>query len=146
MLVGTAAVAALACGGGGGGGGPVDPDNPLNIGGTYSFSETQTDSEHDISCNNAGTLVLNQTGTNFNGTFAQQGICTGPGGSVDNSGQGPITGGRISGRSISFEAPFCEYDGQASGDPVNRLSGSLDCAIVDAGETFNFAGTWQASR
>lgn len=137
-------VAFLACGGDGNGS-PTAPRVP-SIAGVWNFSETFTDQVHSISCSNQGTFNISQSGSTFTGTFSQTGVCTGPGGSFDNSGSGNISGGQISGQTVSFQVPFCQYQGTLSGDPPHRMSGTVSCSFQEAGETFNFAGNWQASR
>ena len=125
--------------------GPTGPDIK-QIGGTYTYSESTTDAAHNISCNSVGTLIIVQSGTNFSGTTTSTSTCTGPGGAMDFSGAGTISGGTISGNSITFQAPFCQIQGTVSGDPVNSMSGTSTCTFQEAGETFTFNGTWQASR
>jgi len=139
MFVGSA----LAACGGGDGTGP----GLLSLGGSWSYSETLTDQVHSISCNDAGTVNITQTNSTFTGTFNQTGLCTGPGGSADNSGSGSVTGGQVNGSNVSFQVPFCQYQGTASGgNPPNRMTGTLSCSTQESGTTFNFSGTWQASR
>lgn len=132
----------LACGGGDGGTGP----GLLSISGVWTYGETLNDQVHGISCNDEGTLNLGQSGSTFTGSFSQTGTCTGPGGSVDNSGSGSISGGQISGNNVSFRSPDCQYQGTLSGNPPNGVTGSVSCSVQDGGETFNFTGNWQASR
>jgi hypothetical protein len=148
------------------------------IGGVWNYSETRNDQVHSISCNDTGTLnlthsgdILNPDGTligaTFTGTLNQTGVCTGPGGSSDNSGSGIVFDGRVSlgqvvGTNVSFSfrfpVPFCsgvrEYGGAFSygsgnygvGGQSNRMSGTSLCTSQEAGETFNFTGNWQASH
>lgn len=135
-------VGTAACGGGDGTGPSL-----LSLAGVWNYSETLTDQPHSISCNDAGTISVTQSNSTFTGTFTQTGLCTGPGGSVDNSGSGAVTGGQISGSNVSFQVPFCQYQGSLSGgNPPNRMTGTLSCSFQEAGVTYNFSGTWQASR
>lgn len=147
-LIGTVLLAATFIGcGGGDGGGPTDPTTTPNIAGTWNFSATLNDTQHSISCNNSGSMNLSQNGTTFTGTFNQQGTCSGPGGSFDNPATGSISGGQINGRSISFQVPFCQYNGTlGSGANPNTVSGGGNCTLIEQGITFNFTANWQASR
>lgn len=130
-----------------GGESSTQPSGPANIAGTWNFSESKTDTEHSISCNNSGTMTINQSGSTFSGTYSTTGSCTGPGGSIDNSGTGSISGGQINGSSISFQIDFCEYSGtMSSSDSPNTMEGNGSCSFQEAGETFNFDATWQAGR
>lgn len=115
-----------------------------NIGGTWEFSSSMTDTQHSISCNAVGNVVMSQSGSTFTGSGNQQGSCTGPGGAFDNSGSITITGGQINGSSVSFQSPFCQYQGTI--ESSNRMNGTTSCSFQDAGTTFTFSGTWQASR
>lgn len=133
-----------ACGGDGDGG-PAAPSVP-NIAGIWNYSETLTDAVHSISCNDTGTLNILQSGSTFTGTYSQTGVCSGPGGAIDNSGSGTVSGGQISGNSVSFFTDFCQYQGTLSGSPPNRATGGGSCTFQEAGVTFNFAISWQASR
>lgn len=127
----------LACG---------DAVGPEDIAGVWNYSETTTDAVHSISCSNTGTINITAAGSGFTGTFNQTGVCTGPGGALDNSGSGNVSGGQVSGKNVSFQVPFCQYQGSFSGSPPNRMTGTSSCTIQEAGEAFNFSGTWQASR
>jgi alpha-tubulin suppressor-like RCC1 family protein len=127
----------LACGGG-------DATGPaaLNVAGVWNFSETLHDPVHGVTCNDQGTLDIGQSGSTFTGSFSQTGTCTGPGGPVDNSGSGSISGGQISGNNVSFRSSPCQYQGTLSGQPPNRITGSASCSS----QPFNFTGNWQAAR
>lgn len=143
ILVSGLVVASLGCGGDGTG------PSVLSLAGTWTYSESFSSQapNQGISCNNTGTINLVQSGSTFTGNFNQTGLCTGPGGSEDNSGSGSVTGGQINGSQVSFQVPFCQYQGTASGgSPPNRLNGTSFCTIQISGVNVNFAGTWQASR
>ena len=138
----------LACGGDGdgvtgtaGGGGGV-----ANIAGTWNFSDNISSAAVGISCNSAGTVTLNQSGSTFTGTVnATSGTCTDSFGTVvDNTGTQSITGGQINGTNITFQIPFCQLSATLSG--TNRISGAETCTIDVAGQPINFTGTFQASR
>lgn len=128
---------------GGDDGGSTGPD-PVSVGGTWQFSSSMTAAQAPITCTATGTVAITQNGNTFNGQGQQQGACTFPGGSTDTSGPVSITGGQINGSSVSFEAPFCQYQGTIEGS--NRMSGNHSCTIQSAGTTYNFSGTWQTSR
>lgn len=144
-ILGAATLASLvaACGGSS----STAPAPTPSVSGTWNYSETQNDSQHSISCDNSGTITINQSGTTFTGSYTQQGTCTGPGGTADNSGAGNVSGGQITNRNVSFQADYCKYTGSVgSGDAPNTMSGTGTCTLTSSGTTYNFDVTWQASR
>jgi hypothetical protein len=122
------------------------PREVVQVGGLWEFGESMTDQAHDISCTASGTVQISQSGDQFSGTAEQEGTCSGPGGTIDNSGTGNITGGQVNGDDVSFQTPLCQYVGQASGSPSNQMQGTSTCSFDNAGTTFTFSGTWQAGR
>lgn len=134
-----------ACGGGDGGTGP---SGPINIAGAWSYSDNTSSSLAGISCNSAGTVVISQSGSSFTGTVqATQGVCTDSfGGVIDNTGSSTVTGGQINGNQVSFQVPFCQFQGVVSGNPPNQMSGTQSCTIAISGVNVTFTGTWLASR
>ncbi len=139
-----AAIALGACGGDGG----TSPSEIPNISGSWNFSENISEPVTATSCNSAGTAQITQSGSQFSGTInATSGVCSFADGRItDNTGTNTISGGQITGTSVSFQIPFCQLDGTISGSPPNRLSGSETCSLDVAGTTLTFTGTWQASR
>ena len=145
LLAAVAAALVAACGGDGGG---TTGPQTLNISGTWTFSDNISSATAGISCNSSGNATLTQSGSNFTGTVnATTGVCTDSfGGSVDNTGTQSVTGGQISGTSVSFQVPFCQLSGSVSGNPANAMSGSETCTLDIGGTSYQFTGTWQASR
>ena len=120
----------------------------LQIGGNWQFSNQVSSSTAIISCSSSGTAALTQTGSNFTGIInATQGICTDSfGNTTDNTGVEQVSGGQVNGTSVSFQVPFCQASGTISGDPPNQMSGTESCTLAIEGRSFQFTGTWQASR
>lgn len=126
-----------------------DPAAPevLNIGGNWSYTESISNSSISFSCQNEGTMTINQDESNFTGSVNQTGVCTdGQGNTYDNSGSGSIGGGQISGEQVSFSAGGCDYNGSISGSPPNRLSGSVSCTVAISGTNYVFTGTFTATK
>lgn len=126
-----------------------DPTEPeiRDISGSWSYTESFSSSSAGFSCQNEGTVVISQNGSNFSGTYNQEGVCSDSSGNLyDNSGSGSISGGQIDGTRVSFNAGSCSYDGSVTGSPPNRLSGSVNCTIAAGGQNYLFTGNWQASR
>ncbi len=129
----------LACGGNDGG--PTGP----TVTTAYVFRETLTDQTDQITCNDRGTITIASSGSSFTGNLKQTGSCTGPGGTVDNSGSGSVTGGRVQTTTIQFDAGGCHYVGATVGDPMNGASGAPFCTFKEGGQTLTFNGAWHLS-
>jgi hypothetical protein len=131
----------------GGGGSPTEPQ-VLSIAGTWTFSDNMSNAASGISCTATGTVTISQSGTNFTGSVtATTGVCTDSfGNAIDNTGTQSLTGGQISGNSVSFQLPFCQYNGTVSGNPANAMSGTQTCTLDVGGISYQFTGTWQGSR
>lgn len=139
--LGVIAVFALtACGGSG----PSEPEIPDLSGAAWTFSSSMIAPQFGISCAGTGTGTFNQSKGTFTGTVVQEGACSGPNGTIDNSGTSQITGGQIDGDQLSFQASFCAYTGTISGS--NQMSGKSQCYMRWVGLTVKFTGQWQASR
>ena len=121
-------------------------EEPLALAGLWQFSEILTSETHDIGCNSSGSVILSQAGASFGGTVQVESTCLGPGGSIDNSGEGAITGGQISGNIVTFQIPFCSYQGRIIGSPPVRITGTATCTYQLAGERVEFQAEWQAGK
>jgi hypothetical protein len=120
----------------------------LQLAGSWNYSDNISSSSAGMSCTSAGTVTVNQTGSNFSGSAnATSGVCTDSfGGSIDNTGVSSITGGQVSGSQVSFQVPNCQFTGAVSGNPPNSMSGTETCTLAVSGTNYTFTGTWQASR
>lgn len=129
------------------GGDSTAPSGPVSIGGIWSLSANISNQPLATSCQASGTITVNQSGTSFSGTTTGTTVCTGPGGTQTGSAAGTVSGGQISGSSISFiDDSGCNYQGTVSGNPANRVQGSVTCTLAINGTAYQFTGTWQASR
>lgn len=125
------------------------------------MTESFADEAHGISCESVGTLVISQSsgesgpatpGSTFVGNLENSNDCIGLDGPFTYLGEGDISIGTImvDKQSISFDANLndaeCRYNGtvHADGGFVSDMAGALTCTLVQAGVTFNFAGTWEA--
>ena len=124
--------------------GPTEPE--IDLSGTWQFSGSFSNAELAVSCNGSGTVTIAQSGNNLSGTAIQEGTCNGPGGVVDNSGAGSLTGGQLTGSTVTFQWDECSYTGVVSGSPANRMTGSTSCTIALLGQNYLFTGQWQAGR
>lgn len=125
---------------------PTEPEI-LNIEGTWSYSESFSSSSAELSCQADGTIAISQDGSNFTGSFNQQGVCTDSEGTVyDNSGSGTVEGGHLEGNQALFSTGSCDYTGTSSGNPPDRVSGSVSCIIAVEGANYDLTGTWTATR
>ena len=122
--------------------GPGGP--PPAIAGAWAFGQRLTGGGS--SCANHGTVTISQNGSSFTATYSQTGFCSGPGGTVDNSGFGDITNGRLNGAAVQFSLPGCSYRGNVVGDPPDGATGTVTCAIAVNGQSVDFTGTWHVSH
>jgi alpha-tubulin suppressor-like RCC1 family protein len=122
--------------------GPGGP--PADLAGAWAFAQRLTGGGS--TCKNNGSVTITQDGSSFTANYAQTGFCTGPTGSIDNSGSGQITNGRINGTHLQFGIPGCTYRGDAVGTPPDGATGSVTCQISVSGQPVNFTGTWRVSH
>jgi hypothetical protein len=128
------------------GGDSNSPPDDANIGGRWAFSRTMSDPAHGLSYVGSGEAVISQSGNQFSGTFDEEAVLSGPGGTIDASGSGSFGSGQIDGNAMSFNAGTCGYNGTASGSPTNRMEGNVSCTLDVQGQRITFAGEWQAGR
>jgi len=134
--------AALACGGEN----PAAPAGPpARIDGDWYYGEHFSDQANQITCRDSGVISVAQAGDGFGALVVVNGTCVGPGGSFPFSDSGAVTGGHVSGNTVTFTAPGCSYSGTAHGTPPSSVSGSLSCTQTDQGVTLTLTGTWQAT-
>jgi len=142
------ASAFLVAGCGGSSDSPTGPTTQ-NIGGTWALQGTLSNASLAVTCNVVSTVDLFQSGTNFTGQVSNSSDqCTGPGGTASSTGgeDGALTGGQISGSSMSYADASCSYSGVITGAPTNRVHGPATCVFNINGTNYTFTGTWQLSR
>jgi len=127
-----------------GGSDSAAPNEDAEVSGRWNFNETM--SSNPLSYVGSGTITLSGT-AQFSGSLSEQAVVTGPGGALEI----PMTtvsiqGGQVDGRRVSFQAGTCDYQGTASGNPTNRLDGSVSCDLDIGGQPFRFTGSWQAGK
>ncbi len=120
--------------------------NLVDVTGHWEFVEEFSDPVHQVTCADTGGYDIIQTVDGFAGTYGQRGACRGPGINADNADSGLVTEGHVAGRTIRFKAPNCEYSGRVPNETDNNVSGHVACTIGDANITYEFTGTWAASR
>jgi hypothetical protein len=123
------------------------PNSTRDVNGNWTLAATYNSAQLQTTCTLNGSVSIAQTGTTFTGQVSGSvASCTGPGGTTSGSGDGPITGGQISGNTLSYSDVECTYTGTISGSPANRVDGSVSCNVAIGGTTYPFNGTWQISR
>jgi hypothetical protein len=130
----------------GGDGGPADPGDAPNIEDSWAFVESYADAAQTLSCTNEGILDLNQTNATFVGLGFQTGTCQTPGGTLDNTGQGEITTGRVSSTAVTFTFGDCDYRGTMFGSPLDSLAGTVQCRATVGNEILRLHGTWSGLK
>ncbi len=116
----------------------------MDLTGEWNFTEQLTGrhQQRAMTCSDTGSYVFTQSGADVDGASAQIGTCVGPLTARDNTQwPTPIATGRLSSTRVSFRVePDCRYEGDVTGPPAARLSGTVTCA--DFQDTT--AGTWEA--
>jgi hypothetical protein len=123
------------------------PNSTWSIAGLWHYNYSFSSTEAGLSCSSQGTATLHQSGANFTGTAtATDTHCTDQTGTYDYTGVQQISGGQISGITVSFQMPGCRFTGTMSGSPANQMRGRQTCTFASSGSEYEFAGSWQASR
>ena len=121
---------------------------PLNINGTWQYSDRFSSGQLLVACTSNATLNVTQEGSTFTASVSSgTQSCTGPNGTTSVSLAGvTFQGGQITGSTVTFASGTCNFSGASSGNPVNQLSGGETCTILVSLTSYNFDGHWQASR
>ena len=98
-----------------------------------------------------GRFTLREVSSHFSGTGRQWGSCqtskgTSYEGPLADSLPYPVIEGVSNERTISFKTSICEYEGSFEPGNPNRITGSGRCNYQVNGQTYTFAGLWQADR
>lgn len=124
-----------------------NPDGPVDIEGTWTWSAEFGNDEIDLTCTASGGATIEQSGSQFSGQIVNgTGTCTGAGGSGPFDPNGPIVNGTIDDDNVAFADAFCDYSGVATGDPVDEVDGDMDCVFIIEGESVETTGTWEMAR
>ena len=116
----------------------------IDLAGEWNFTE-QVSGRHQqraLTCSDTGSYLFTQSGADIGGTTAQIGTCVGSLTGRDNT-QWPtrLAHGRLSSTHVSFRNdPGCLYEGDVTGPPAARLSGTVSCASFQD----TTSGTWEA--
>ena len=126
------------------------PSGPPDISGQWTVTLNISNSQLSASCSAQGVVInFTQTGSSFSGVAASGSQTCSVLGTVNTSSLVGTswTGGQINGSSVSFNsAGGCSIIGSVSGNPPNRMSGTVNCPIEISVTTYAFTGTWNASR
>jgi hypothetical protein len=145
----------LACGG-------DDPSGPsqVDIAGTWqiTFSNLSTTG---VSCNSdPGTMSLSMSGATFSGIYGPIILsCTTGSGAFQDTLQGVVANGAVSGRAVSFDldSPEFHQGGETSAclpgecdipSPYSAvyMSGTAQWTMVVGGQTASLSGTWSGFK
>jgi hypothetical protein len=111
--------------------------------GNWAYTATISSTQIAGTCSTTGTIDLNQSGSSLDGDTDGTISCTGPGGTVSESGSGSIDGS-LDGDTVTFDDGECTYTGTVQSE--NAMGGNLSCAIDVDGTAYPFTGTWSATR
>ena len=136
-----ASVGALACGDATGTG------RVPTVHGNWQLATLISNEELGVICEADGAVAISQSGRNFTGEVTGSSeSCTGPGGTSFGDMDGPLLGGQIAGSTLSYSDGPCEYRGDVTGSPANRITGEMSCDIVVQGQSYPFVGSWKLLR
>lgn len=122
------------------------PDTP-DIAGTWQLEATLANTALQATCDAEGTVQITQDGESFTGQISESTLtCTAPAGTITDDVDGPLTGGEISGTSLTYSDGTCDYSGEISGSPPDLVSGNAVCTVTFEGQDVPLSGTWQISR
>ncbi len=138
----TAIVASLGVAGCGNSTAPVAP----TLSGTYAFDVSVTERRDELRCYVSGTVEFMQEGELFSGRGESRTACSGLG--IDFSREEmPLIEGQFRGRAADVEFTIlnspCEACGNASGSPVETLSGTVRCTFLINDRIFTLDGRWE---
>ena len=120
--------------------------NTHDFAGDWQYVEVLTDLPKGIACTDTGVYHFNQMGTAVHGYYIQRGICSTPGGFVNNADSDAVFMGRVLGHTLEFRASlYCDYDGTLDLN-TGILSGVGICMIPRTSDTVALQGTWTATR
>ena len=125
-----------------------DPNDAVDIQGSWNFSASVSNSELGITCEASGGLSISQAGDQFSGTISNgEGTCALPDGSASFDPSGAIGSGTITDEDqIEFSDDFCTYTGQATGNPATEVQGDASCVFGIGAQDVPMEGTWQLER
>ena len=92
-----------------------------------------------VTCSDTGSYEFTQDGASISGTRTQVGTCLGALHSFDNASiwDTPVADGQLSSAHIRFGVEPCSYEGDVTGPPSPKLSGTVSCGY--------WTGTWEAA-
>ena len=124
---------------------PVDPGPQDDISGAWAWSESVADATSSIACADTGEMVIAQTGASFTARGIQYGSCRVAGVEQFFTDSFQVTGGTISGTTLTFKVDPCPYNG-SSNTASDGYAGSVTCQIPVENQSVNVAGAWSMRR
>ena len=118
------------------------PQTPA-IQGIWQFTESMSAAARTTTCASTSMMTLRGDDASFQGSYWQSGYCADQFAVFDNSTEGVIAAGRITGDVVSWEDSGCTYVGRLNG---KRMGGSVSCTLQEDEEVYAFSGTWSAWR
>jgi hypothetical protein len=134
-----------ACAGGDGGG----PET-LSLTGSWRQSADLRSAATGDTLIPIGSFELVQSGDAFSGEGQQFPGCvastTSHNSPIADEEPFAITGGMLSGRTVTFQRDVCEYSGTFAEGRNDRITGTATCAYSRDGTDYLFTGQWQATK
>ncbi len=121
-----------------------EPGPPPDVAGEWTFAELLTNARGQIQCNDYGTLTISRSDANLSGTVDQHGGCDVPGGTIDNSGTGPLTGD-VGATTIRLTFGGCDYRGDLFHTPIDSADGTVTCTERVGTSLVTLSGIWSAN-
>ena len=120
---------------------------PPTLSGPYAFEVNLTERRDELRCHLGGAVEFTQDGESFSASGSGVVTCSGLGTAFTREERSRIEG-RLTGNAIQMEFAIigspCEAVGNARGDPVEMLSGTVRCTFAIAERIYTLDGRWEA--
>ena len=121
---------------------------PPTLSGPYAFEVNVTERRDELRCHLGSTVEFTQEGESFSATGSGVVTCSGLG-TEFNREERPRLTGRLTGNAVRLEFPIlgspCEGEGNARGDPVETMAGTVRCTFAIGERIYTLDGRWEAA-
>ena len=121
---------------------------PPTLSGPYAFEVNVTERRDELRCHLGSTVEFTQEGESFSATGSGVVTCSGLGTEFNREERSRLTG-QLTGNAVRLEFSIlgspCEGEGNARGDPVETLSGTVRCTFAIGERIYTLDGRWEAA-
>ncbi|MDE0083579.1 MAG: hypothetical protein OXT72_13125 [Gammaproteobacteria bacterium] len=120
---------------------------PPVLSGPYAFEVNIIERRDELRCHVGGTVEFTQDGESFSASGSGVVTCSGLGTEFTREERSRLEG-RLTGNAVRMEFAIlgspCEAEGNARGDPVETLSGTVRCTFAIEERIYTLDGRWEA--